>query len=102
GPAARRSSDVHRCTDRRPRGVDQGGDRRSAIRRRLAASSSRFQASLWDGEQAGHSRRANALRVLASSAQQEADSHRSIYIGLFNAWLQAKATNDAPLATFYE
>lgn len=68
----------------------------------LATSWSSFQASLWDGEQAGHYSRANALRVLASSAQQEADSHRAIDIGLFNSWLQAKATNDAPLAAFYE
>jgi len=68
----------------------------------LATSWSSYQASLWDGEQAAHYSRANALRVSASRARLEADTQRSIQIGLFNSWLQAKARGDDTLANFYE
>ena len=68
----------------------------------LTTSWSSYQASLWDGEQAAHYSRAEALRVMASRAQQEADSHRAVQIGLFNSWLQAKAKDETALAAFYE
>ncbi len=68
----------------------------------LTTSWSSYQASLWDGDQAAHFSRADALRVMASRAHQEADSRRAVEVDLFNAWLQAKARGDAALATFYE
>lgn len=68
----------------------------------LMTSWSSYQAALWDGEQAAHYSRANALRVLASRAQQQVEAHRAIEAGLFNAWLQAKAGGEDALAAFYE
>ncbi len=68
----------------------------------LTTSWSSYQASLWDGDTAAHYSRADALRVLASRAHQEADSRRAVEVDLFNAWLQARARGDKVLAAFYE
>ena len=68
----------------------------------LTTSWSSYQASLWDGEQAAHYSRAEALRVTASRARIETDSHRAVQIGLFDGWLQAKARDETALAAFYE
>jgi hypothetical protein len=67
----------------------------------LMTSWASYQAALWDGQQAAHYSRANALRVMATRARLEADSRRAIEINLFNSWLQAKAQGDEPMAKFY-
>ena len=67
----------------------------------LMTSWASYQAALWDGQQAAHYSRANALRVMASRAQLESDARRALEIHLFNGWLQAKAKGDRKLADFY-
>jgi hypothetical protein len=67
----------------------------------LMTSWASYQSALWDGEQAAHYSRANALRVTASRQQLEADARRSLEMALFNSWLQAKARGNRVLADFY-
>lgn len=68
----------------------------------LMTSWASYQASLWDGEQAAHYSRANALRVMSSSAELEADARRAVEISLYSGWLEAYARGDGRLADFYE
>jgi hypothetical protein len=68
----------------------------------LGSSWATYQAGLWDGEQAGHYTRANNLRVKASQTALEGDALAGVEIQIFNAWLQAKAQGEEPLARFYE
>ena len=68
----------------------------------LMTSWASYQAALWDGEQAAHYSRANAIRVMATRARLEADAHRTAEMALFNAWLQTVAEDRKTLASFYE
>ncbi len=68
----------------------------------LASSGASYQAGLWDGEQAAHYSRANALRVLASRAALEGDTVRTIEVQVFQGWLEAKARGDERMADFFQ
>jgi hypothetical protein len=61
-----------------------------------------YQAALWDGEQAAHYSRANALHIAATQNRLEADARRAVQVGLFDDWLAAKAGGEPRLAKFYE
>lgn len=67
----------------------------------LITSWAGYQASLWDGEQAAHYSRANALRIEASRAALSADTRQAVEIGMFFQWLDAEARQDRALASFY-
>jgi hypothetical protein len=67
----------------------------------LASSLAVYQAGLWDGQQAAHYSRANAVRIVASRAALEGDALAAVEAQMFSAWLQAEARNDRKLATFY-
>jgi len=67
----------------------------------LMTSWASYQAALWDGQQAAHYSRANALRVMSSRARLEADARRGLEMHMFNGWLQAEAKGDGRLAEFY-
>jgi hypothetical protein len=68
----------------------------------LGASWASYQAGLWDGEQAAHYTRANALRVQASRAALEGDALAAVETQMFGAWLDAKARGEEQLAAFYQ
>jgi hypothetical protein len=68
----------------------------------LASSWASYQAGLWDGEQAAHYSRTNALRTEASRAILEGDALAGVEVQMFGAWLTAKANNQNQLAAFYE
>lgn len=68
----------------------------------LASSWAAYQASLWDGEQAGHYSHANALHVQATNVGLEGDAVAAVEIHLFGGWLDAKARGDERLSRFYE
>lgn len=68
----------------------------------LASSWATFQAGLWDGEQAAHYSRANAIRIEASRASLEGDALAGVEIQMFTAWLEAKVSHKDQLADFYE
>jgi len=68
----------------------------------LASSWAAYQAGLWDGEQAAHYSRTNALRTEASRVVLEGDALAGVEAQMFGAWLQAKANNQEQLAAFYE
>jgi len=68
----------------------------------LATSWCSFQATLWNGQQAAHYSRAGAFRTIATRDAIDASVTRSVEIGLFSAWLDAKHTNNEPLAQFYQ
>lgn len=67
----------------------------------LASSLAVYQASLWDGEQAAHYSRANALRTEASRAALEGDALAGLEARIFGAWLEASVRGDKNLADFY-
>ncbi len=68
----------------------------------LASSWASYQAGLWDGEQAAHYSRTNALRTEASQIALEGDALAAVEVQIFGAWLTAKADHKDGLATFYE
>lgn len=68
----------------------------------LASSWASYEAGLWDGEQAAHYSRTNALRIEASRAALEGDALAAVEVQMFGAWLVAKANGEAKLAAFYE
>lgn len=68
----------------------------------LATSWAGYQAALYDGEQAAHFSRHDALRVAASGAQLEAQGRRSVQINLFMAWLEARARGEERLAALFQ
>lgn len=68
----------------------------------LASSGASYQAGLWDGEQAAHYSRANALRVQASRVALEGDAVRTIEVQVFQGWLEAKARGDDRTADFFQ
>jgi hypothetical protein len=68
----------------------------------LASSWANYQAGLWDGEQAAHYSRTNALRTEASRVVLEGDALTGVEVQMFGAWLVAKANKQDQLASFYE
>lgn len=68
----------------------------------LASSWASYQAGLWDGEQASHYSRTNALRTEASRVILEGDALAGVEVQIFGAWLTAKANGQPKLAQFYE
>lgn len=68
----------------------------------LASSWASYQAGLWDGEQAAHYSRTNALRTEASRAILEGDALAGVEVQIFGAWLTAKTDGKEKLAAFYE
>ena len=68
----------------------------------LASAWATYQASLWDGEQAAHYSRANALRIQASRERLEGDTRQAVEVAAFNQWLNASARGEARLARFYQ
>lgn len=68
----------------------------------LASSWASYQAGLWDGEQAAHYSRANAMRIEASRIALEGDALAGVEVQVFTAWLDAKAHRQEKLADFYE
>lgn len=68
----------------------------------LGSSWASYQAGLWDGEQASHYSRANALRIEASRAALEGDAVASLEVQMFGAWLDAKVRGEETLARIYE
>lgn len=68
----------------------------------LASSWASYQAGLWDGEQAAHYSRTNALRTEASRVVLEGDALAGVEVQMFGAWLAAKANHQEQLAAFYE
>lgn len=68
----------------------------------LASSWASYQAGLWDGEQAAHYSRTNALRTEASRASLEGDALAGVEVQIFGAWLTAKTDGKEKLAAFYE
>ncbi|CAN7373290.1 hypothetical protein LJR219_002230 [Phenylobacterium sp. LjRoot219] len=67
----------------------------------LASSLAVYQAGLWDGQQALHYSRANALRIVGSRSALEGDALAAVEVQMFGAWLEAWARNDQRVATFY-
>jgi hypothetical protein len=67
----------------------------------LATSWASYQAKLWNGDQAAHYGRAGANRTTATRDAIEASVTRSVEVGLFSAWLDAKHAHKEPLAQFY-
>ncbi len=68
----------------------------------LASAWCAYQSSRWSGVQAIDFARASALRVESSKAEGRANTELSIDISLFANWLNAFATEEEELATFYE
>ena len=68
----------------------------------LASSWASYQAGLWDGEQAAHYSRTNALRIEASRIALEGDALAGVEVQMFGAWLSAKANGQPTMAAFYE
>lgn len=68
----------------------------------LASSWASYQAGLWDGEQAAHYSRTNALRTEASRVVLEGDALAGVEVQIFGAWLTAKVNKQERLAAFYE
>ncbi len=68
----------------------------------LASSWASYQAALWDGEQAAHYSRGNALRTQASRAALEGDAMQTIEVQTFSAWLDAKSRGDERMAEFVQ
>jgi len=68
----------------------------------LTTSWATYQAALWEGRQAANYSRANALRVVSTRALLAADSRQSVEIALFSSWMEAQASGNHALATFYE
>jgi hypothetical protein len=67
----------------------------------LATSWSGYQAALWNRQQATHYSRAGGLRTMSTREAIDASVTRSVEVGLFSAWLDAKQTGNEALATFY-
>lgn len=68
----------------------------------LASSWASYEAGLWDGEQAAHYSRTNALRIEASRIALEGDALAGVEVQMFGAWMAAKASGQEKLAGFYE
>ena len=67
----------------------------------VATAWSSYQATRWNGEQTKTASRVNAVRIDAARAQGLAESQTQVDIGLYVQWVNATATGDEELATFY-
>jgi hypothetical protein len=68
----------------------------------LLTAWSGYQASLWDGEQSSKYSQASARRIEASRAASRADQLSAIDVTVFANYLNAFATGQQDLASFYE
>jgi hypothetical protein len=67
----------------------------------VATAWSSYQATRWNGEQAKAASRANAVRFEATQAASLADSQTQVDVATFIQWIDANATGDDELASFY-
>jgi hypothetical protein len=67
----------------------------------VATAWSSYQATRWNGEQAKAASRSNALRAYATQAATRADSLTEVDVATFIQWIDANATGDDELASFY-
>jgi hypothetical protein len=67
----------------------------------LATAWSGYQAQRWSGEQAKATSRATAARVESAKAAGVANRNVQIDLALFTQWIDAYATDEAMLASFY-
>ena len=67
----------------------------------VATAWSSYQATRWNGEQAKAASRANAVRFEATQASSLADSQTEVDVATFIQWIDANATGDDDLASFY-
>jgi hypothetical protein len=67
----------------------------------VATAWSSYQATRWNGEQAKAASRANAVRFEATQASSLADSQTQVDVATFIQWIDANATGDDELASFY-
>jgi hypothetical protein len=67
----------------------------------VATAWSSYQATRWNGEQAKAASRANAVRFEATQTASLADSQTEVDVATFIQWIDANATGDDDLASFY-
>jgi hypothetical protein len=67
----------------------------------VATAWSSYQATRWNGEQAKAASRANALRADATQTATRADSLTEVDVATFIQWIDANATGEDELASFY-
>jgi hypothetical protein len=67
----------------------------------VATAWSSYQATRWNGEQAKAASRANAVRFAATQSSSLADSQTEVDVATFIQWIDANATGDEDLASFY-
>jgi hypothetical protein len=67
----------------------------------VLSSWSAYQSSLWDGAQFLHYSRTGAYRLEASQTALDASMTRSVEVGLFGAWAEARLQGNERLASFY-
>lgn len=67
----------------------------------LATAWSGYQAALWDGVQSSNYTQASAARTEASQNHTEANQFRLADLGVFENYIDATISGDAPLADFY-
>ena len=68
----------------------------------VATAWSSYQATRWNGETTKTTSRDNAARIDAARAQGLAAAQTQVDIAMFFQWVNATATDDDDLATFYE
>jgi hypothetical protein len=67
----------------------------------VATAWSSYQATRWNGEQTKTAGRVNAIRIEAARAQGLAQGQTQVDIAMFFQWVNATASEDSELATFY-
>ena len=67
----------------------------------VATAWSSYQANRWNGENTTAAGRVNALRIEAARAQGLAQGQTQVDIAVFVQWVNATASDDADLASFY-
>jgi hypothetical protein len=67
----------------------------------LGTAWSGYQASRWNGQQAEAASSANATRIAAARAAGEAEAEIQVDIATFVQWVDARASGQDALATFY-
>jgi hypothetical protein len=67
----------------------------------VAIAWSSYQATRWNGEQAKAASRTNAIRIDAARASSLAEAQTEIDVATFIQWVDARASRDAALVSFY-
>jgi hypothetical protein len=67
----------------------------------VAIAWSGYQATRWNGEQAKAASRTNAIRIDAARASSLASAQTQVDVATFVQWIDARATGDTALASFY-